>query len=268
MYAIALSVAACLRARTRVDVAWVVDAQDLGPLDGSDALAITPGGGRIGLLLSGAIDGQLSDLAGRQSAAGRVVDIEISTIDANAVGMPTGGRVRCVLTPASELPDGLWQRMMDREPVCLVSHLNGDVITATTLYTSDTISDAGAEIASTFKRGTSSAVETDNAVVTVLWPITRLVVAGAGPMADALRDAASLLGWQTIIASDTSTATGLIAGLSPMDNLVVVSPELEIAGSALVAALERSVTGARPGELEFRETAGLQAPPDWTIERK
>jgi len=38
--------------------------------------------------------------------------------------------------------------------------------------------------------------------------------------------------------------------------------------SALIAALERSVTGARPGELEFREAAGLQAPPDWTIERK
>jgi predicted Zn-dependent protease len=38
--------------------------------------------------------------------------------------------------------------------------------------------------------------------------------------------------------------------------------------SALVAALERSVTGARPGELEFREAAGLQAPSDWAIERK
>lgn len=241
MYAIALSVAACLRARTRVDVAWVVDAQGVGAVDGSDALAITPGGGRIGSLLSGALDGQLSDLAGRQSAAGRVVDIEVSIIDANAAGIPTGGRVRCVLTPASELPDGLWQRMMDREPVCLVSHLNGDVITATTLYTADTITDADAEIASMFKRGASKAVTTGDAVVTALWPITRLVVAGAGPMADALRDAAALLGWQTIIADDSSTATGLIAGLSAMDNLVVVSHELETAGSVLAAALASDV---------------------------
>jgi len=214
VYAIALSVAACLRARTRVDVAWVVDADGLGAFDGSDALAITPGGGRIGSLLSGAIDGQLSDLAGRQSATGRVVDIEVSIIDANAAGMHTGGRVRCVLTPASELPDGLWQHMMDREPVCLVSHRDGDVITATTLYTSDTITDADAEIATMFNRGASSALTTGDALVTVLWPITRLVVAGAGPMADALRDAAALLGWQTIIAGDVSTATGLIAGLS------------------------------------------------------
>jgi hypothetical protein len=38
--------------------------------------------------------------------------------------------------------------------------------------------------------------------------------------------------------------------------------------SALVAALERSVTGARAGELEFREAAGLRAPSDWTTEGK
>ena len=241
MYSIALSVAACLRARTRVDVAWVVDAQGLGAVERSDALAITPGGGRIGSLFSGAIDGQLSDLAGRQSATGRVVGIDVSSIDANAAGLPTGGHVRCVLTPASELPEDLWQHMMDREPICLVSHRNADVITATTLFTSDTITDAGAEIADLFSRGTSSVVAKGDTVVTVLWPITRLVIAGAGPMADALRDAAALLGWQTIVATDASTASGLIAGLSAMDNLVVMSHELETAGSALVAALASEV---------------------------
>lgn len=36
--------------------------------------------------------------------------------------------------------------------------------------------------------------------------------------------------------------------------------------SALVSALERSVTGARPGELEFRAAAGLRAPADWKPE--
>ncbi|MHB1129265.1 MAG: hypothetical protein ACYC06_04380, partial [Ilumatobacteraceae bacterium] len=71
MYAIALSVAACLRARTRVDVAWVVDTRQIDAHDRTDAVAITPGGGRIGSLLSGALDGQLIDLASRQSAHGR-----------------------------------------------------------------------------------------------------------------------------------------------------------------------------------------------------
>ncbi len=241
MYAIALSVAACLRARTRVDVAWVVDSQGLGAVERSDALAITPGGGRIGSLFSGAIDGQLSELAARQSATGRVVGIDVSVIDANAAGLATGGHVRCVLTPASELPEDLWQHMMDRTPVCLVSHLNADVITATTLFTFDTITEADAEIAELFNRGASSVVAKDDTIVTVLWPITRLVIAGGGQMADALRDAAALLGWQTIVAADASTASGLIAGLSAMDNLVVMSHELETAGSALVAALASEV---------------------------
>lgn len=37
---------------------------------------------------------------------------------------------------------------------------------------------------------------------------------------------------------------------------------------AFVTALERSVTGARPGELELRQSDGLQAPPGWHFERK
>ena len=37
---------------------------------------------------------------------------------------------------------------------------------------------------------------------------------------------------------------------------------------AFVSALERSLTGASPGELEFREAAGLQAPADWNFGRK
>ena len=45
-----------------------------------------------------------------------------------------------------------------------------------------------------------------------------------------------------------------------------VPTRLDVA--ALVSALERSVKGARPGELEFHEAAGLQAPSDWKVERK
>lgn len=241
MYAIALSVAACLRAKTRVDVAWVIDAHGLGAVDRSEALAITPGGGRIGSLLAGAIDGQLSDVAGQHSTTGRLVDIEVSMIDATVAGLPTGGSVRCMVVPASELPTDLWQRLIAREPVCLVSRLAGDVIMDTTLYTSDTIANADAKMAGMFESGASNAALEGDTAITVLRPVTRLVIAGVGPIADALRDAALLLGWQTVVATDTSTATGLIAGLSAMDCLVVISHELEAAGAALVAALSSNV---------------------------
>ncbi len=241
VYAIALSVAACLRARTRVDVAWVVDAQGLPPLARSDALAITPGGGRIGSLCSGAIDGQLFDLAGRRSATGRLVDIEVSTVDALVAGLPDGGRVRCVLTPASELPEALWQHLIARDPVCLVSQLDGDTITDTTLYTSATIDAADDDVALRFRRGASDTVVEGRKMVTVLWPSTRILIVGAGPTADSLAGAAALLGWQPVVTTEAGTATGIVAGMSAMDMVVVMGHDLETVGAVLAAALSSEV---------------------------
>jgi hypothetical protein len=43
MYDIALSVNACVRSKTRAEIAWLVS-----PNNGVHALALTPGGGRIG----------------------------------------------------------------------------------------------------------------------------------------------------------------------------------------------------------------------------
>lgn len=65
MYDIALSVAACTRSGTRADVAWMV-----APVVSDEALAFTPGGGRIGYLASGTFDGLLADVAARQLSRG------------------------------------------------------------------------------------------------------------------------------------------------------------------------------------------------------
>lgn len=237
MYGIALSVAACLRARTRVDVAWIVDTHQVDAHDRTDAIAITPGGGRIGSLLSGALDGQLIDLASRQGTSGRFLELKISDVDALVAGLSSGGQARCILIPASELPPDLWPLLIVREPVCLLSRIENDAITDTRLFTAATIAEAGDEAAQRFAHGISDAAVIGNAVVTVLWPVPKLVIVGAGANADALRDAAALLGWQTVIAIDANSATGLIAGLSSLDNVVVMIHDLEIAGQALVAAL-------------------------------
>lgn len=237
MYAIALSVAACLRARTRVDVAWIVDTHQVDAGDRTDAVAITPGGGRIGSLLSGALDGQLIDLASRQSTKGRIVKLKISDVDALVAGLLNGGDARCILIPASELPPELWPLLIAREPVCLLSQIENDAITDIRLFTAATIAEAGDDAAQRFARGISDAAVIGDTVVTVLWPVPKLVIVGAGANADALRDAAALLGWQTVIATDANSATGLIAGLSSLDNVVVMVHDLEVAGQALVAAL-------------------------------
>ncbi len=93
MYGIALSVAACLRAGTKVDVAWIVASDDFPDRDATDAIAITPGGGRVGSLLSGAI----TDVP---LGPARLVDVTVTDVDALVAGLTHGGVARCLVVPA------------------------------------------------------------------------------------------------------------------------------------------------------------------------
>ncbi len=240
MYGIALSVAACLRAGTRVDVAWVVATDVAASRGPADAVALTPGGGRVGSLLSGALDGQLADLAGRITQ-GRLVGLRVSDVDALVAGLSAGGGARCLLVPAGELPAELWTLLLERRPLCIVSRLDGADVLDTAVFTADTVGEAGETAAAMFGRGVSEATVSDDTVVTVLWPVAKLVVVGSGPVASALDAAAALLGWQTEIVNDVAVATGLIAALAPLDKVVVAAHDLELAGSALAAALETEV---------------------------
>src|ERR1044072_9162238 len=102
MYDIALGVDACLRAQTHVDVAWVVDAQGCGSKAVPEALGITPGGGRLGSVLSGAADAQLVDLAATGTRA-RLVQLTIGDADATLAGLTCGGDARFLLAAAPDL---------------------------------------------------------------------------------------------------------------------------------------------------------------------
>jgi len=241
VYRIALSVAACLRAGTRVVVSWALDADGVPDHDLTDAVAITPGGGRLGSLLSGALDDQLSDLAVIASDHGRLVELQIADVDALVAGLPPGGSARCMLVPATALPADLWERLLARQPVCLVSRVDGDDVLGTTLFDASSIDGAGPLAAQLFAERRSATFASVDSVVTVLWPVTQLVVVGAGPNADALAKAAALLGWHTHVITDVATATGLIAGLAKPDKLVVAAHDVDVAGPALAAGLASEV---------------------------
>ncbi len=263
MYGIALSVAACLRAGTRVDVAWVVETDGLDHRNPADALAITPGGGRVGSLMSGALNDQLSDLASRGSVRGRLVDLHIGDVDALVAGLSRGCSARCLLVPATSLPAVLWELLTVREPLCLVTRVEGDEVVDTALFDSETITAAGEPLAQMFSRRVSDTVLAADRVVTVLWPVTQLVIIGAGAVAEALSRAAALLGWQTQTMTDVGTATGVIAGLAAPDKLVVASHDQELAGRALEAALSSDI--GYIGALGSRRVQ--QARADWLAYR-
>ena len=220
MYDIALSVAACLRAGTEVDVAWAVDtAPELGARDTTEALAITPGGGRVGAVLGGALNDQLADLS-YKGGHGRLVDLRVGELDAQLAGLPGAGDARCLLVPATQLPAELWDRLRRREPVALLTRLDGDQVVDITLVDPDT---------------------TTEHVLTVLHPVPKLVIAGGGPVADALRAAAALLGWHIQTVTDASSARGVIAGLAALDHVVVLGHDDDLTGTALEAALAGDV---------------------------
>lgn len=239
MYGVALIASACLRAGTRVDVAWIVDAPAFPGRDLSEAVAFTPGGGRSGSLLEGALDSALVEQIARRADHGRVVQLEVGEVDALVAGLPSGGTVQCVIVPATALPDAVWPALLEHRSVCLVGHVDprtGEIPTIE-CHTAETIADAESDVAELFAAGRSASLLTGDRVVTVFVPVPRFVVAGSGPVADALLTAGSALGWRIIVAGNPDEAVGLATSLSPLDGILVIGHDVEAAGRVLAAAL-------------------------------
>jgi xanthine dehydrogenase accessory factor len=237
VYDIAVSVRACLRAGTRVDVAWAVQAQGFPSWDRNEALAFTPGGGRVGSVLSGAADEQLA-AAAADGATGRLVELAIGDVEALVAGLPGGGDASCLLVTASDLPGDLWDRLAGREAVCLVTRLDGGRVVETALYDDETSGDAGEDVAELFRGARSSTTLVDEArVVTVLVPVPKLFLVGGGPIAEAVAVAAIGLGWHVRSFTEAAEATAHITALSALDSIVVFGHDDSLTGAALKAAL-------------------------------
>ena len=119
--------------------------------------------------------------------------------------------------------------------------LDGDEVRDWQLFTDDTIDAAGADIAERF-RGGASGTAIDSGphgarVVSIFAPTDRFVIAGGGPIAEAIGAAAALQGWQVSRAGDVDTATGLMVGLTPGDMVVVMGHDVELSSRMLAAAL-------------------------------
>jgi xanthine dehydrogenase accessory factor len=262
MYDITPTVTAALRAGTRIDVAWAVETRGFSSWDKNEALAISPDDGRTGAVLAGSLNDQLAELAG-QGITRRIVDLRAGDDDARSAGLDCGGTARCLLMPATDLPDQLWDELRRREPIVLVTRLDGDQVVGTSLYSTDTMAAAGDDAARLFKAGVSNSVVSAGSVVTVLWPVPRLVIVGAGSIAEALVAAAQLLGWLTQVVAEVSTATETIATLATPDKLVVLSHDDDLAGAALRSALASEV--GYIGALGSRRTQQSRA--GWLADR-
>ncbi|MFM1964520.1 MAG: hypothetical protein RL134_245 [Actinomycetota bacterium] len=230
MYDVALSVSACARSGTRADVAWM-----LSPAATNQAVAFTPGGGRVGQLAGGAFDGLLADVAARKLSHGRLVSHEVTAIEAPLCGLAVGTPVEFLIVPAEQLPPDIWTILLAHRPVGITAQVDQGEVTALDIATPES---AEGRLADLLRAG-DPAVETDaGTYLTVFAPIPRLVIAGGGPFADALAAQGRLLGWQVATETRPEMVAGLAASLSELDAIVVMGHDVETSSRCLLAALE------------------------------
>ncbi len=265
MYAIADTVRRWLEQGRPVSVAQVVATVGFSSRDQGSALAWTPGEQPVGALLEGV-----------PLAPPATVGLSRTTVtddDATAVGLSCGGVATVLSVPADAYPLELWDRLADREPVCIVTEVRADGV-GTEVFTPETIRGAHThadEIPRLFARGTSATalygggdeVETvTGTAVASLWPVPSLLVVGDGLIATALTDTAALLGWRAQVAADVEPAVTALRELRRSDAFVVLSHDREVDGPVLAAALASGV--GYVGALGSRRTQAARQ--EWLAE--
>ena len=263
MYEIALSVNACVKNKTRADIAWLVSSSNSVVPMSFDAIALTPGGGKIGTLIDSAFDGPLIEHATRKLATGRILTRVVTDFESILTGLPTGTSLKFAVLPSDLVEPAVWQSFLDRESVAIVCHIKGDEIVSTDYFNSVTILAADPTIAEYFNKKESMIVELENQIVTIYHPVTKLVIAGQGPIAEAIEKMAGLLGWNVAINSKPSMFAGLTAGLSPMDCAIVMGHDVDTSSQCLSYALDSAAgyIGAL-GSLKMQENRA-----DWLAYR-
>ena len=173
---------------------------------------------------------------------GRLVPVEVTPYEAALVGESATGPGQCLLLPADSLPAGLWDRLVDRDAVCLVTDLDADGLAAgTRLVEPDAIESEDADVVAAWSSGRSTTAVAPHRVVTVLRPVPTLVAAGPGPVGDAVALLAEVLGWRVHRAPDPASAIPLVVGLTVLDSLVVTGHDDEVAGRIMEAGLSSRV---------------------------
>lgn len=255
MFDIALTVNACVRSNTRADIAWLISSEPFFESAISDAIAITPGGGKIGNLLSSAFDGELIEVAKRKLPTGRIVKREVSAFDSTISSIPQGTKLKFALLPSGLIDADIWQAFLDRESIAIVCHLNGEEIVKADYYTSVSIVAAEPDVIENFNQNKSMTVDLGDRILTIYHPVTKLVIAGNSDIAQALALAATNLGWSVSVDARPSMFAGLAAGLSSMDCAVIMGHDVESSSKCLSYALESAAgyIGAL-GSLKMQES--------------
>lgn len=233
---------------------------------------------RCGTVLGGLVDDAIAATVGLVLTEGvpRIFTVRAATTEAEGVGLSCGGSAQLLVQPASDLPDELWDQIGAGRPVVLASIIRADgqpgagviVVQAdgstagsfgsTTLDAS--AAEAGSELLTTDRRSRERIeINGDTLLLDKVVPRTRVIVVGAGELAEALTDLTRVLGWSIEVVADDQAAIDFAAVLGPADALVVTTHHPATGPAVLWAALQSEAgyigaLGARGTQTSRAET--------------
>ena len=198
----------------RVALATVVATRRSAPRPVGAKLAVTEKGEMAGSVSGGCVEADVVTHAQEVLASGRprLVSYGIDDERAWEVGLPCGGEIDVFVEPLEEEPP------RPEEPGVLLTILQGERAGEHTFVAGDE------------RPRESGLIELEGELVfaEVLGPPPRLLVFGAGELAEALCAAARLLGWQAIV-SDPRPALVSPERIPSADELVAEQPEQALA---------------------------------------
>ncbi len=218
MYDVAMSVLSCLRAGTEVHVAWIVAPEAAKP---GSSVAVTPGGGRMGSILEGALDHAIRDAARDLGEGARLIEVPLGPAEAIISGLPADITVTLGLSAGGAIPIDVWEDLAAHRPTGFAMQVDGRELTQPVRV--DAVA-PGVELS-------------EGRLTTSFVPVTRVVIAGGGPFSSALAAAFDFIGWQPLVHNDVGAASGVMATLSAIDAVVVLGHDVEASGRALQAAI-------------------------------
>lgn len=226
--------------------------------------------------LAGSILGGLADTTILEAAAGSQRTSLRATITdraADDAGMVCGGSAQLLLSPITDLPNGVADLLRSAQPLALVSASDGsggDLVVTKRDQLGDLGPDTEAltELARTqLSAGATATTEhelpTGTFAISSIIPTTRCLIVGSGPMAEAIRAQGELLGWEVTIDESVTFASDFLAAAGPADALAILSHDASVDVPILDAALTSSIgyiggMGSR-GTQTRRRTALLEA---------
>ena len=215
---------------------------------------------RCGTILRGLVDDEIAATVEPVLAEGvpKIFTVRAAMAEAEGVGLSCGGSAQLLVQPASDFPDELWDHIKVGQPVVLVSLIRADgqpgagvmvvradgstagTLGSTTLDT--TAAEAGSKLLTTDRRSRERIeINGNTLLLDKIVPRTRVIVVGAGELAEALTDLTRVLGWSIEVVADDQAAIDFAAILGPADSLVVTThhPEVGPAVSTLAGGIRQ-----------------------------